>query len=85
MVFDLMYFKSMSAFMGVLYIDCIIIPEIEMRSSGGAGEHQGDQLGVYIWYQALLSDDGTESHVYKQRHDGYTENHFYIYRFRDYF
>ena len=80
-----MYFKSMSAFMGVLYIDCIIIPEIEMRSSGGAGEYQGDRLGVFIWYQALLSDDGTESHVYKQRHDGSTEKQYYIYRFRDHF
>ena len=57
-----------------------IVPEIEMR---GAGEFWGDKMGVYNWYQAILSDDGTESHVYKQRHDGSTKTQFYIYRFRD--
>ena len=60
-----------------------IVSEIEMRSSGGAAEYFGGELGVYSWYQAIISDDGTESHVYKQRHDGSTEIQYYIYRFWD--
>jgi len=59
-------------------------PEIEMRSSGGAGEYRGHHLGVYIWYQTITSEDGTESHVYKQRHDGSIEKHYYIYRYGQY-
>ena len=51
-----------------------------MRSSGGAGEFWGDRMGVYTWYQTITSEDGADSHVYKQRHDGSTERHFYIYR-----
>ena len=58
----------------------VILSEIEMRSSGGAGEYRGYRLGVYIWYQTITSEDGTESHVYKQRHDGSTEKQYYIYR-----
>ena len=60
----------------ILYL---VVLELELRSSGGAGEYQGYRLGVYIWYQTITSEDGIESHVYKQRHDGETEN--FIYRY----
>ena len=51
-----------------------------MRSSGGAGEFWGDRMGVYNWYQTITSENGADSHVYKQRHDGSNETQYYIYR-----
>ena len=51
-----------------------------MRSTGGAGEHWGALMGVYAWYQTIAGENGTESHVYKQRHDGSGDTQYYIYR-----
>ena len=50
---------------------------VELRSSGGAGEYQGERLGLY---QLLPDEKGDgQSPVYRQRHDGDNE-HYYLYR-----
>ena len=58
----------------------MVVLELELRSSGGAGEFQGYKLGVYTWYQTITSDDGIESHVYKQRNDVNVEKENFMYR-----
>jgi len=60
------------------------VSEIEMRSSGEAGERQGDKMGVYTWYQTMTGEDGTKSHVYKQRHDGSGDRQYFIFRYGQY-
>ena len=52
--------------------------QIELRSSGGAGEYHGHCMGLY----QLLSDEekgDEQGPVYRQRHDGDNE-HYYLYR-----
>ena len=47
--------------------------QLELRSSGGAGEWHGDKMGLY----QLMPEK--RDPVYRQRHDGDNEN-YYIYR-----
>ena len=52
--------------------------QVELRSSGGAGENHGDKLGLY----QLMSDGGKgarQGPVYRQRHDGDNQQ-YYLYR-----
>ena len=52
--------------------------QIELRSSGGAGEWQGDKMGLYqLLPDAEKGDE--QGPVYRQRHDG-DNQHFYLYR-----
>ena len=61
----------------ILYL---VVLELELRNSGGAGEYQGYRLGVYNWYQTITSEDGIESNVYKQRNDVNVEKENFMYR-----
>jgi len=45
--------------------------DLSLSSSGGAGEWQGNSLGVFQYVR-----DGDEGHVYQQRHDGDGVGHF---------
>ena len=49
--------------------------QLELRSSGGAGEHQGAQMGLY-----QLLPGGGEGPVYQQLHNTNDKQHVYIYR-----
>ena len=52
--------------------------QVELRSSGEAGEYLGDKMGLY----QLLSDGGKgarQGPVYRQRHDGDNQQ-YYLYR-----
>ena len=48
--------------------------DLELRTTGRAGEYQGPCLGVF----QLHSEDEGEGRVYKQKHDGGTN--YYMYR-----
>ena len=52
---------------------------LELRSSAGAGEYQGDVLGLY----QLTTDPESERQgpaVYRQLHDGEEQIQYYLYR-----
>ena len=53
--------------------------QLELRSSGGAGEYWGDRLGLY---QLLLGGGAgrTQDPVYQQMHNTNDKEHNYIYR-----
>ena len=53
----------------------IAVPDIELRTSGPAGERHGSRFGVY----QLHSEDESHGRVYRQRHDqGGTQ--YYLYK-----
>ena len=51
--------------------------QVELRSSGKAGEYQGDLLGVY---QMLPEPGRGGDATYRQLHDT-NDQHYYLYRF----
>ena len=52
----------------------IVVPDIELRTTGPAGEHHGERFGVY----QLHSEDESHGRVYRQRHDqGGTQHYLY--------
>ena len=52
----------------------LIVSDLELRTSGLAGENQGDKMGVYQFH----SEDESQGRVYKQRHDnGGTQQYLY--------
>ena len=54
------------------------VPDVELRTSGPAGEFTGSKMGVYQPMPIEKEDDGQ---VYKQRHDvGSGDDQYYIYR-----
>ena len=67
----------------------LLVSDLELRTSGPAGEYQGDCMGVYQFY----SEDESQGRVYKQRHDNggtqyylhrsvyHTNIHEYIYKY----
>ena len=75
-----MWFQPSNVFFCPKIILYLVVLELELRSSGEAGEFQGYRLGVYIWYQTITSEDGIESHVYKQRNDVNVKKENFIYR-----
>ena len=53
--------------------------QLELRSSGGAGEWQGDSMGLYQLLPDGEKGDG-QGPVYHQRHDDEENRHYYLYR-----
>ena len=53
--------------------------QIELRSSGGAGEYVGAQMGVYQLLPEHRGQGGGAT--YRQLHDTNDDQHFYLYRF----
>ena len=49
--------------------------DLELRTSGRAGEHHGAKMGVY----QLHSEDEGQGRIYKQRHDSGGDQ-FYLHR-----
>ena len=54
----------------------LLVSDLELRTSGPAGEHQGEYMGVY----QLHSEDEWRGRIYKQRHDNGGNEH-YLYRY----
>ena len=56
---------------------CFLVSDLELRTSGPAGELHGAMMGVYQFH----SEDESQGRVYKQRHDSSLqfEQH-YLYR-----
>ena len=52
--------------------------QVELRSSGGAGEHLGDNMGVYQLLPEHRGQGGGAT--YRQLHDT-NDQHSYLYRF----
>ena len=59
----------------MIYRVLLLVSDLELRTSGLAGENQGDKMGVY----QLYSEDESQGRVYKQRHDNGGEQS-YLYR-----
>ena len=53
--------------------------QLELRSSGGAGEYQGSIMGLYQLLPGGGEKGDEQGPVYRQRHDGDNE-HWYLYR-----
>ena len=54
---------------------CFLVSDLELRTSGPAGELHGAMMGVYQFH----SEDESQGRVYKQRHDNGGEQS-YLYR-----